>query len=328
MSREFYEGFETRDFSLWDGVVGAPTIVSGISGMNGYCLKCAPSQYPWKNLAPRQERYFHIKWRPTVSSGSWGNCLVFYYNSTRLMSVIRNFDSGRGDYFLNIRTSGSTYPAWSDLPIRVNTTYTVEVYYKVHPTNGVITVKIDGVEWLTWYGNTSSGNITTCNKISLEPISSYDYPYFDDLIIDTENWIGPAALGFMKTNGAGDLVGWTPSSEPAYNCLNETPISMERFLTTADPASALFAVTDPPSIGTNVVKGLQLMTLGTITGSPAAMYHRQLLKSNGLVDRGDQRSLPSALNPLCRMMELNPTTGQRFTEHDLVNLQIGLEAEV
>ena len=328
MSREFYEGFETRDFSLWDGVVGAPTIVSGISGMTGYCLRTLPSNYPWRYQAPLHERYYHFKWRPNESSTTWHAAIHFYFNTTRLISVITNRIGGVGPYYLTVQTSDTTYPVYSVLPIRINTTYSVEVYHKVHPTDGVITVKIDGVEWLTYYGKTSAGVITTCNRISLLTISSYSYPYYDDFITDTEEWIGLNSLGILKTNGAGDLTGWTPSSEPPYGCLNETPISMERFLTASAPAQTLFNYTDPPGLGANVVKGLQVMTMGTLTGFPTAAYLRMLVKSNGLLDRGERLQLPSALNPTYRMMLVNPTTGVPWTELDLVDLQLGLEAEV
>lgn len=326
MSRLLYEGFETRDWTQWTYVGGSPTIVANIPGMSGYCAFVNVNNWAHLEFPSRQELYFHFKWRHYWTSNTGAYMLSFYKGSTRLLSVCKAWNAAANDYTLTLHFGNDTYLR-GVFPIHQYITYTVEVYYKPHPTQGVCVVRINGGEELYFVGNTTSGSIADFNRVSIRGWGSYDYNYYDDFVIDDERWVGPTSLGFLKINGDGDVQQWTPSSEPAYNCLNETPISMERFLTTSEPAQALFAVVDPPSLGANVVKGVQLMTLGTLTGNPAAMFHRQLLKSNGLVDRGPQISLPGALNPVYRMMAVNPTTNAPFTELDLASLQIGLEAE-
>ena len=332
MNREFYEGFETRDLSLWDGVlgsVGSVSFPSGISGMNGYCLHLGQGVGGgiWRWMAPAQERYYHVKFRPTFTSPARAGIFEFYSGSTLLLKVKRDWDSGIGDWALGVWNASDVRIASTGIPFPSDRTYRIEVYHKVHPTQGMVQVRVDGDEQISFFGNTTSGSITTCNKLKLACDSSYDYPYFDDLVTDLEEWVGEAHLGFLRPIGEGSSSQWMPSSPLGWACVDETPVSSVDFVKTLIEALDLYQFSDPPGLGSNVVKGLQYQLLGALTGNPAAAYFRQVLKSNGIIDEGDRKQLPLAQKPVFRMLMLNPTTNRRFTEFDLVNLELGLKAE-
>jgi len=332
MNREFYEGFETRDLSLWDGIVGyqgGVSIYAGIAGLNGYCVRVgAGDGMLWRNMAAAHERYYHVKARLTFTSQSWGGLLKFYSGGVRLMTLLRDWNSAIGNWSLCLTNAAGSYVAWAGIPFLQDITYRVEVYHKVHPTAGNLQVRVNGNEQINYHGNTSSGSITTCNKVGLASRGSYDYPYYDDFITDLEEWVGEAHLGFLVPNGAGASSQWTPSSPPGWACVNHTPVSSVDFVKTLAEAVDLYQVTDPPSLGSYVVKGLQQQVIGSLTGSPTAACFRHLLRTGGEISAGERLQLPAGQNPVYRLVMQNPLTGRPFTVEELSNLEIGLKAEV
>jgi hypothetical protein len=334
MNRELLEGFETRDLIYWDGYQGQLGNISwhsGIPGMtSGYCIQLGFGNAIWRVLpaGARAERFWHFKVRPAFTVQAWCGILRIYSDNTLLIEIIRDWNNAINNWALRAKHGDGTDIGWGGTPFLQNVTYRVEVNHRVGSGSGVLEIRVDGNTVIYYAGNTTNAGKTTANKMQFNTLGAYDYPYFDDLVVDLDNWVGDASIYYRVPGGVGYSSEWTPfpPEVPHWSCINRTPVDQNAFLTTKDPAACLFPITSPPAYGEKICKAFQLGMIGTLTGNPAARHIYPLIRTNNQNVRGALKQLPMALNPTVQVWHNNPVTGAPITEQELTGLQIGMEA--
>lgn len=113
--------------------------------------------------------------------------------------------------------------------LQPNTWYYIEVAAKVNNTTGGITVKVNGVEDMTYSGDTCYTNERINLVMLSDPVNGLGgmstgcSGYFDDLVISTGGWPGRCAVELLKPAGAGASTDLTPSAGSNYACVDEVP---------------------------------------------------------------------------------------------------------
>jgi len=103
--------------------------------------------------------------------------------------------------------------------------------------NGAVTVKVDGVDWITVTGadtrNGQNGNITTVQFFGAQSTQNPQYVYIDDVYIHDSAFQGDCRIIYRAPEAAGAHSEWTPSTGDNFECVNE-----------AAPATADYVETD------------------------------------------------------------------------------------
>lgn len=104
----------------------------------------------------------------------------------------------------------------------------IEVKAFAHTSSGTVSVRVNGVERVSWTGNTGSGSFSRA-ILGLSPAGSNAHNDFWDswYVADGDGsvnntFLGPIDVHTLYPDGAGTYTEWTPSTGSNYDCVNET----------------------------------------------------------------------------------------------------------
>lgn len=107
----------------------------------------------------------------------------------------------------------------------------LEVYVKIDPSDGVITLRQDLIEQAIYSGNTQPGADTTVDRIRHGCMRS-GYCYLDDVVLHSaaglvnNSWPNGVKGYLVQPNGDGAQLDWTPTPGPNhYEAVDKTPPS-------------------------------------------------------------------------------------------------------
>jgi len=219
--------------SVFDIVVAA-TISSAVKRSGAYSLHVADySRHAGAYLPASTELYLRLGVYPTggtaervflsLGDGSW--CQLQFYTPSGGFAPIR---VNRGIHRETFLAEGGILaaPAWN----------CVEVYAKIHPSEGRVSVKVDGVEVIDFTGNTKgSGTYIDRFFVGANPYGgSVDkqktlWGYYDDIAVNNttgtehNSWPGVGGIFPVLVDGAGSHAEFTPSAGDNYACVDERP---------------------------------------------------------------------------------------------------------
>lgn len=219
--------------------------------------------------------------------------------------------------------------------LTVNTWYYFEAKVKCHSSNGTINCYINGVELLTYTGNTQhrSGNLYNTYSRVMWHTTEADELYIDDLYIADDTGSGVTdVLGECRVetlSPTSDASGnWTPNTgNSLYAVIDENTQDSNYISETTSGNQALFEITDLSSnAATGTVKGVML-NCESQQISRFNKYAKAITQNgsgNTIQDTG--HFMPGRNNPLNHsvIMESDPD-GNAWTPATVNQLRIGVE---
>lgn len=330
MARIFVAGFESHGVEIFDIVSGAARLsTSGLDMDGNYCLECSGSaDYASKAfLTSHGSLYFAFRLRyysdPALSCG-----LIRFSDSggTTTITVLRN-TSYKTE--LRLGSYGGTVIATGSRTISAGTTYLVEIYYAPLNSGGTFTLKIDGVQEISYTGDTTAGleNILDFRLGSPSAGSVYGYSYYDDFIVDDANWIGKTYIQGLTITGSGTTTQWDPSTGSNYACVDEVPYSDTDYVyTNTNDEIDTYALSNLSGTIASI-KAMALTARAAYDGSPTPTHIQLGVRSGGSDYFATDFSPPSSFGFLGqRILEVNPATSAAWTESGVNALEVGMKA--
>jgi hypothetical protein len=328
MSIIFMDGFERSSYSQWDSVHGVFSIGTGTltgsyhSNYNGYDNSSVPWAY--KILSTNYSQLY-------VSMKYWHNntvwCPIFAFSDsagTTTASIVRNASN---NIEIRLGTSAGAVLATSTNNINANIVYCIEIYYKPLNSGGEITVKVDGVQSVTYSGDTTAGleNVrriiighTTGNGNSMNM-------KWDDIVVSDSGWLGNQYIQLITPNASGDSTQWTPSTGNNYDCVNEVVASDTDYISTNTTDNTdLYNLTSLTG-SIKSVTAIDVSARMSYYGTPTPTKQKIAIKSTGEYYGDDISPALSYVN-YNYIWDQNPATSAAWLESEINSLQVGVKA--
>jgi hypothetical protein len=326
MARIFIDGFESGQDDLWDTESNANAVSSTGLDMDGdYCLDLnMNTEFIEKNITADDEMYFAFLYRAT-NDGSSEQMITVYNGSTVILHVWRTGVA----QVMKAHSGAYTLLATGSKSLAINTTYLIEVHFKVADSGGRVEVKVDNISDIDFTGDTKPDANTQFNKVRLGngPSVSYTtYAYFDNFVADDAAWIGDTNIQAVVPTAAGNSTGWTPSAGSNYACVDEKPASDVDYVSiNANDVSDTYTTGD--MTGTiNSVKCVQIQSRTKTDGSPTPTKIKLVARSGGTDYLSSGEAVSASEKALCNLWETNPADSAAWEEADVNALQIGIKS--
>ena len=326
MARIFIDGFESGQDDLWDAESNATVVSSAGLDMDGdYCLDLnAGSEYIQKDITADDEMYFAFLYRP-VNDVNSEQILCAYNGATPLLHIWR---TGAAQV-IKAHSSLYTLLATGTKSLGINTTYLIEVRFKVADSGGRVEVKVDGVSDIDFTGDTKPDANTQFDKVRLGtgPAIAYTtYAYFDNFIMDDTGWIGDTKIQAVVPNGAGTTTGWTPSAGNNWDCVDEKPASDADYVSiNANDVTDTYATGNlAGTIG--AIKCVQVQSRMRTDGAPTPSNLKLVVRSGGTDYLSSNKTVPAAEKSFWNLLETDPADAAAWTEADVNAMEIGVKS--
>ena len=324
MARIFIDGFESGGDDLWDAENNATVISSTGKDMDGdYCLDLAANtEYLQKDITADDEMYFAFLYRFTDATRS-EQILTAYNGATKLLQVRKTESS----HLIEV-CRGVTLVDTGIKTLNINTTYLIEVRFKVADAGGRIEVKVDGVQDIDFTGDTKTDANTQFDKVRLGyHTSGYGtFAYFDNFIMDDYAWIGDTKIQKILPTGAGNSANWTPSAGANWACVDERPASGVDYVSinANDITDTYVAANMAGSI--NSVKCVQIQSRTESEGAPTPNNLKLVVRSGAADHLSANKAVPTAPKGLYNLWETNPADSLAWEEADVNAMEIGIKS--
>lgn len=326
MARIFIDGFESGGADLWNSLSGS--IIAARTGHSGaYCLNLSSlTNYIQRALPADDEFYFAFKYEPAGGDASTLSVLALYAASTLLVQIRRLATTG---YLAAYRGTTQIQAATAKPVLISGGIRLIEARVKIHDTEGVVQVKVDGEMVIDFSGDTKPGTDTQINLLILGYAESnyYGYAYYDDFIVDDADWIGNTKIHAILPNAAGSSTQWDPSAGDNYACVDERPASDADYVSTntVDEIDLYAASNLSGSIGS--VKCVQLQARCAYEGSPTPTHLQLGLRSGGANYFSADKTPPASFGQsVYALWYTNPADSEAWEEADVNALEIGFKA--
>lgn len=326
MARIFIDGFEAGEYDMWDADSNATVISSAGLDMDGdYCLDLnAGTEYLQKDITADDEMYFAFLYRPTNNTTS-EEMLVVYNAGTALVHICRAATSGLIKAYRGISALLDT----GTHSLSINTTYLIEVHFKVADAGGRVEVKVDGISDIDFTGDTKPDANTQFDKVRLGtgPTTAFSTnAYFDNFIMDDAAWIGDTKIQKILPTGGGSSTIWTPSAGANWQCVDERPPSDVDYVSTnvVDQVDTYAAGNMAGSI--NSVKCVQVQSRTESDGAPTPTNLKLAVRSGAVDYFSADKVIPVAPKGLWNLWETNPADSLAWEEADVNAMEIGIKS--
>lgn len=332
MARIFTEGFEMGDLLGLSSINGGAIIkTSSPAPRSGvYCLYCSDiTANVTIDIDDKTELYFRAGVRcVSVDTGSTTILFGAYNSTTPLIRI--NMTTLSLSLQVGTATTGTAF-----YTINQSVWYLLEVYVKIHDTEGVVTVKLDGIEVYSFSGDTKPGADTTINNIVLgQKTSAVNYPAFDDIAInDTtgsvdNSWCGDGRIIALKTNASGDITNLTNSAGTQvnnYTYVDDIPADGDTTFVYGDSENEydLYGFENPSIPVNNIPKMVWVEGRAKTTGSGTG---RMVIKSSGSEITSGSMALGYEYGVLLsEYYSIDPITSGSWSQETLDAIQAGMK---
>lgn len=239
--------------------------------------------------------------------------------------------TGSSSIFKLLATDGSdTTLATGTTILSPYTFYVVEVYFKVDTSTGVCTTRLNGVQELTYSGNTGS---TLVDGIQLKTPTNNDV-HFDDVIVNdtsgdyNNTWPDRMFIAGIPAVANSDTVQMqSPVSIDNYYIASSfvRPYNLN-FFTAANSTSLteLYDAEPSPIFVTNICAVSLVSYAHTFLYSPNVTAFKFILRSGTTVYESSELSVTSNLSVFTNIWETSPTSGVTWTSSEFNSLDVGV----
>lgn len=321
----FVDGVEDGSLGQFTSFGGGAGVVStaGLNMDGNYCINLSSvAASATLAISAKSELYVTMLWRPVGSNSG----LVSFTDAGALIGRVRSDSSG----FLSA-TVGTATVATSPISFFNNTTYFVEIYYKVADSGGRIVVKVEDIVVIDFTGDTKPSTQTGISGLifgyTTLGTSVNGYSYLDNIILNDTGWIGRKKILGRAIEGAGSSTQWTPSSGSNWDCLKERPPNDTDFVTTNTVGHLdFYTLQDMPGSGIGNIHAVQVQARAIKEGVAIPQNLNLALRSGGANYFSGDKPVPTALATIPNIWHTDPATASAWTVSGINNLEVGQRA--
>ena len=330
MARIFIDGFEAGDLALWTAVgeTGkiSGTVIEGFKGIYSLNLN-------WNNRANKRTfasacAQLNVAWKIYINTIN-GTSIMNFVDSSNVViaSVCINTTSGK----LELRRGGGTGELLATGTTVLNTavTYLFEALLIPLNSGGTFTVRVNGVQEVTYSGDTTNGAESDIKAIIVGAHAAggtSPNSYVDDVVVDDASWIGNTYIQKSQVSGAGTTAQWDPSAGANYACVDEIPASDTDYVSTNVTDEIDTYATGNLTGAINSVKCVQLQGRIAYEGTPTPAHVQFGVRSNGTDYFSGDLTPGLTFAAFSRMLEQNPDGPAAWTESTVNAMEIGVKA--
>lgn len=230
MTRIFTEGAEMGDTLFWSAINGSATNITTAprSGSRHFSI---PNATLTKNITAVAEGYDRRGIYMTAN-----NIAHQFIRWTKAGTVLGSVRLNLSTAKLEIYTSTGTLAATSANSLVASTWYSLETHVKIDNTSGSIDTRIDGADFVSFWGDTQPGADTTFDQLVSTTTATI---YLDDLAFnDTAGgadnlWCGDGKIVMLWPTADGDVTQLTPTSGSNWQCVDEVPPNTTDYVSSA-----------------------------------------------------------------------------------------------
>jgi hypothetical protein len=323
MGRILIDGFESGGYDLYAASANASVISSAGKDMDGsYCLDLTTGgAYVYKLTAAAgiSEVYLAVLWRPSAPS-DLQPIFRFQNGVADIATLYRNNSTNKLQAYRK-----TTLIDTGTKTISNDTTYLIEVYFKLADAGGRFAVKVDGVIDIDFTGDTKDGLETVFNRIYLgrDDATKTTKAYFDNFKIDDAAYPGSGKIQAIVPTGVGNATEWTPSVGANWECVNEIPKN------DADYVSASGTDKDEDTYTTGNLSGsiasINCVQVQSRTQNITFTNNLNLIVRSGGADYISGDKAVSDWMSYYHIWETNPADSAAWEEADVNAIEIGIK---
>lgn len=317
MNFEFFDGFKSGGYDLWDSWTGTP-VVTTVSGMDGYCLFLnATETSVAKAISAANDYYFAFKMKPTYP----GLRVISFYNGATLLGYL-DLSSGM---VLSAYAGPSTLLASAVANLTLSQVYLIEIYYKPHSSAGIFQVKVNGGLVISVAAATAPSTLQI-NKFAFRDSSAAGAVYFGDVMV-ADAWIGNKSIQGIVPNAVGATTEWTPSVGNNYSCVDEVPASDTDYtVINAIDKLDTFGASDLSGVIANVL-AIQVQARCVQEGAPTPLNIKMAIRSGGVDYLSGDYAVPTTTpKSLAHIWNTNPLDSSPWLEAEIDAAEIGYKS--
>lgn len=208
----------------------------------------------------------------------------------------------------------------------------VEIGASISSTVGVVTIRVNNAQVLTFTGNTKNGGTnSSIDTVYMTGSGSNDTVCYDDLYICDGAGAAPANtfLGDVRAyteapTGAGASTQFTPSTGTNWSCVDENPYSAADNV--QDGVSGhrdTYAMADLPG-GVGTVIGVQAVSIAKKTDAGVILL-KNAVKSSATIAYGSSVALSTSDAALLTILQNDPATSAAWTAAAVNAVEAGFE---
>lgn len=328
-------GAEAGSIALAEVItLGSPTVSAAVKRTGNYSFYCSGRTVGlgWGLGGDYTELYLRV----AVQIADW------YDNDANQVLVSLQTAAGSSVACLHLDTGhrlrARIYDgSWTTLAtggtvLQLDTMYCIEAHIKVHGTEGIFDVKLDGASEIEYAGDTLGTN-PSIGRIILNYTSSLNGcqgAYYDDIAVNdttgdrNNTWCGRGGLWPVYVTGPGDLSQFTPSAGANHECVDDVPPDDDTSYVSSDTEGHRdsYTITVPEVSGG--VTAFTLWHKAKLNEAGAGNLTQFLRKASVNYD-GDLKGLDTTYRYVSHTWETNPATGQPWTLADLEEFYVGQE---
>ena len=327
MARKITEGFEAGDLLNFTYAVSATlNTTSPRSGV--YTVQCYPNTSFYKQFPdPISEYYtrygiYTAKKEPnqillSVRSGA----------STSIHSVVVN-----ATYGLNLLVGSTVVASTESFLYRIDTWYLIELHGKIHDTEGVLELKVDGNILATYTGDTKPGADTTVDTLLwLCPnATGFNYRLDDIALNDTtgavdNSWCGDGRVIALTPTGNSATLQWTPSAGDNYACVDDVPPNSTDYVSVGIvDQKDIYTLSDPSILDGSTINRVWVETRAKKEQADEASLRPIIVSYETEYAQNDYALTLNYTRIATEEWLVNPNTAAVWTIQELTDLQSGV----
>jgi len=334
------DGFETgATLAPTVTATSAITIGTGRDGL-GIAIRCGSGgDYQTRVIAPGSDTvFFHTA--TLIQPNSFnrtddGNCFfTLLTDGGTVAHLAANFNTS-GQITLRRGSGASTIIATSAnaFPTGVSAWHSFEVKALIHDTLGECVIKVDGVEWLNFAGDTrGAGASTRPDRIRLGMGNPGNQFVDDFLLCDTtgavnNSWPGEVSIVALRPNGNGansGLLGSDANSVDNYLLVDENPINSTDYA--GSPTVGALDTYAMGNVGkTGTVLGLRAFAYAAKSDAGAKSFKFVVRSSTGTLAKSADIPLSTSYALYAGVIRETDPNGAAWTVASVDAAEVGFE---
>lgn len=315
----------------WDAATGVVDYLATSGRFGGGAIRVdQDDNYIAKLITPSTTTIvqFALKSEATVSFGT--DTFMFFLNAGAAQAEIETNFSGQ----LVLRI-GTTLVATSTLALAKDKWQYVEVKLVVDNASGVFEVKVDGVVYVTFSGDTQTGAAIDVDQVRLYGFSNANDHFYDDVII--MDGTGSALNDYIGDTRIETIYPTVDTAQADF-----TPLGAGTNFSEVDDGDA--GPDDDTSYNESSTVGHKdLFTMGNLTTNNITTVHavqtvqyarkddagartsRSLVKTGTTTDNGPSQALGTDYKYFLDVLEVDPDTAIAWTESGVNGVEVGYE---
>lgn len=226
-------------------------------------------------------------------------------------------------------TTSGTVLATSSQTLSIGVWYHIEFKATINDTTGVFILKVNGVEWINFSGDTRNGVNAQVTRLQLHNSANTGNNEYDDLYIcDTSGSYNNDLLGDVRVyslvpNGSGANSEFVPLSGNNYQNVDETVYDSDTTYNSGSDANQTdtYAFTD---VGANNTIKAVVNNLVVKKDDAGVREVASVVRSGSTNYVGTTQSVPSSYGFLSQIYETDPSTSSPWTLSNLNSTEFGI----